>query len=157
MHDHFISEIQKLAIERNEKEFRHLEHIYAQHSKLWRKFALLDTKRVHANHTFNLLQHETSAVVKRADSTVTADSVVTEVMKYSPIISKSLEPITDGDDSRYKIGANLSKVIYEQKILLKLQGEELKIAKGELQKAMEQVATLTSEIQDRSKTQNVQK
>lgn len=132
--------LHRRIVERNEREFCTVEHSYAHDEQIWRKFVALDNQRDTFKHSLSLLEYEISQLVLKGEP----DSALDHCRKRLETLNRELLPVELIEQETKQV--NLSKVIFDQRQLLKDQVDELMVAKSEMQRAMGEAATLSAQI-----------
>lgn len=127
-------------VERNKKEFGAVEHSYLHDEHIWKKFVTLDNQRDTFKHSLSLLEYEISQLVHKGEH----DSALDHCRKRLETLNRELLPAELIEEGTKKV--NLSKVIFEQRQLLKDQVDELMVAKSEMQRAMGESAALSAQV-----------
>ncbi len=127
--------------ERNQIQTAPHTEIYTAFHSLWLKFTLVDTNREEVKHQLAVLEHETVDYVNKHEFGQAVDNFRKKL--------ELLQPFHTGDSSSNKVklkATNLSRTIYDQKMLLKNQNEEMKMLKVELNNAVERIIELESAL-----------
>lgn len=136
--ENWETELHEAINRRNLEEFESLKYIYSQHESLQRKYRRLHDQADNFRHKLYILEHEVGAIMSKGDQ----NGAMHHAKKGFELLHSELSAYEDHP----KI--NLSKVVYDQKVLLANQNEEILLSKEELQRAMLQIADLTEELKN---------
>lgn len=123
---------------RNEEEYLGIQYCCNRMEAQWKKLNRMENQRLSLRHKLKLMEYETGETTHKGDHHAALQSIRRKLEVFQAELSEYEQPP--------KI--NLSKIIYDQKLLISHQAEELALAKSELQAALERIADLSKALDD---------
>lgn len=123
---------------RNEEEYLGIQYYCNRMEDQWKKLNRMENQRLSLRHKTKLMEYETGETTFKGDHQAAIQSIRRKLEVFQTELSEYEQPS--------KI--NLSKIIYDQKLLISHQAEELGLAKSELQAALERIADLSKALDD---------
>lgn len=123
---------------RNEEEYLGIQYYCNRMENQWKKSNRMENQRLSFRHKLKLMEYETGESTFKGDHQAAIQSIRRRLEGLQAELNEYEQPP--------KI--NLSKIIYDQKLLISHQAEELGLAKTELQAALERIADLSKALDD---------
>ncbi len=120
-------------LQRNHQETYPYHSIYQHYDHLWRKSIKLDQEREISNHILHLLEYENNEFISKKDYSNLLENTKQKIEH----LQNHLQPYDKKLSKDLSISSSLSKLILDQKKILKRQTEELSIIKQELQQSID--------------------